>query len=73
MIADMICNKKRHPLVTEIFIIGRKLNISLVFVAQAYFLVQKNVTINSDKSRKFKGQVTFFKNWQKKFQKHLSA
>ena len=32
MIADMINNKKLNPIVTELFIRGRKLNISLVFI-----------------------------------------
>ena len=32
MIADMINNKKVNPVVTELFIRGRKLNISIVFI-----------------------------------------
>ena len=32
MIADMLSNKKLNPAVTELFIIRRKLNISLVFI-----------------------------------------
>ena len=32
MIADMINNKKLNPIVTELFIRGRKLNISIVFI-----------------------------------------
>ena len=32
IIADMISNEKLHPVVTELFIRGRKLNISLVFI-----------------------------------------
>ena len=32
MIADMINNKKLNPVVTELFIRGRKLNISIVFI-----------------------------------------
>ena len=35
MIADMLSNKKLNPLVTEFFIRGRKLNISLVFITQS--------------------------------------
>ena len=31
MIADMIINKKLNPVVTELFVRGRKLNISIVF------------------------------------------
>ena len=37
MIADMINNKKLNPIVTELFIRGRKLNISVVFITQSYF------------------------------------
>ena len=44
MIADMFSNKN---LVTELFIRGRKLNISLVFITQSYFSVQTNIRINS--------------------------
>ena len=32
MIADMIDNKKLNPIVTEYFIRGRKLNISISFI-----------------------------------------
>ena len=31
MVADMLSNKKRNPMVTELFIRGRKLNISLFY------------------------------------------
>ena len=41
MIADMLYNKKRNPIVTELFIRGRKLNNSLVFITQSHFLCQK--------------------------------
>ena len=34
MIADMLSNKKLNPIVTELFIRGRKPNISLVFITQ---------------------------------------
>ena len=47
MIADMLSNKKLNPIVTELFIRGRKLNISLVFIAQCYFAVPKNIRLNS--------------------------
>ena len=43
MIADMIHNKKLNSIVTELFIRGRKLNISLVFVTQSYFKVPKTL------------------------------
>ena len=35
MIADMINNKKLDSIVTELFIRGRKLNISIVFIMQS--------------------------------------
>ena len=47
MIANMLSNKKLNPTVTELFIRGRKLNISLVFITQSYFAVPKNIRLNS--------------------------
>ena len=47
MITDMLSNKKLNPVVTGLFIRGRKLNISLVFIAQFYFAVPKNIRLNS--------------------------
>ena len=47
MIADMINNKMLNPIVTELFIRGRKLNIFLVFITQSYFKVPKDVRLNS--------------------------
>ena len=47
MIADMINNKKLNPVVTELFIRDRKLNISIVFITQSYFKVPKDVRLNS--------------------------
>ena len=43
----MIENKKLNSIVTELFIRGRKLNISLVFITQSYFKVQKDVRLNT--------------------------
>ena len=34
-------------MVTELFIRGRKLNISLVFITQSYFAVPKDIRLNS--------------------------
>ena len=45
--ADMLKNKNLNPIVTELFIRGRKLNISLTFITQSYFAVPKNIRINS--------------------------
>ena len=42
-IADMINNKRLNPIVTELFIRGRKLGISIVFIIQSYFEVPKDV------------------------------
>ena len=47
MIADMINNKKLNSVVTELFIRGRKLNISLVFITKSYFKVPKDVRLNT--------------------------
>ena len=47
MIADMINNKKLNSIVIELFIRGRKLNISLVFIMQSYFQVPKDVRLNT--------------------------
>ena len=47
MFADMINNNKLNPVVTELFIRGRKLNISIVFFTQPYFKVPKDVRLNS--------------------------
>ena len=37
MLADMINNKKLNPIVTELFIRGRKLLNSTVFIMQSFF------------------------------------
>ena len=47
MIADMINNRRLDSIVTELFIRGRKLNISLVFITQSYFKVPKDVRLNT--------------------------
>ena len=47
MIAYMLSNKKLNPIKTELFIRGRKLNISLVFITQSDFAVPKYIRINS--------------------------
>ena len=35
MVADMLSNKNLHPIVIQLFIRGRKLSISLVFITQS--------------------------------------
>ena len=47
MIADILSNKKLYPKVTELFIRGRKLTISVVFIVQSYFAAQTNIRLNS--------------------------
>ena len=43
----MLSNKKLYQVVNELFIRGRKLNISLVFITQSNFTVPKNIILNS--------------------------
>ena len=43
MIADKIIKKNLNPVVTELFIRGRKLNISIAFITQSYIKVSKDV------------------------------
>ena len=47
MIADMINNKKLNSIVAELFIRGRKIIISLVFIRQPYFKIPKDVRLNT--------------------------
>ena len=44
---DIINNKNLNPIVTELLIKGRKLNISIVFITQSYFKVPKEVRLNT--------------------------
>ena len=41
MIADMLSNEKFNPVVTELFVRGRKLNISLVLLCNLILRCQK--------------------------------
>ena len=43
--AVMLSNKKRNPIVTELFIRGKEVNISVVFITQSYFAVPKNIRL----------------------------
>ena len=47
MISDLIQNKKLNPIVTELFVRGRQLNISLIFIMQWYLKVPYDVILNS--------------------------
>ena len=43
----MINNKRRNSVVTELFVRGRKVDISIVFFTQSYFKLPKDVRLNS--------------------------
>ena len=45
MIADIESNKKLSPKVTELFLKGRKINISLVFISQSYSKESKTASM----------------------------
>ena len=47
LIADMLSNEKLNPIVTELFIRGRKLNIFLAFITKSYFAAPKSIGLNS--------------------------
>ena len=47
VIIDIESNEKLSPIVTELFLIARKLNISLVFISQPYFKVPKTIKLNA--------------------------
>ena len=47
MIVDTLSNKNLNPIVTEWFIRGKNLNISLIFITQSYFAIAKSVKLNS--------------------------
>ena len=46
VIADVEANKKLNPAVTELFLRGSKINISLVFILQSYFKVPETINVN---------------------------
>ena len=43
----MLADKKLNPVLTELLIRGRKLNISLVFITQSYFAFPKSIRLTS--------------------------
>ena len=47
MIANMIQDEKLNSIVTELFIRGRKLNTSLVFITRSYLKVPRDVRLNT--------------------------
>ena len=44
-VSGMESNKNLSPIFTELFLRGRKLNISLVFISRSYFKVPKNIRL----------------------------
>ena len=46
-IADMLSNDMLNPVVVKLFIRGKKLNISVVFITKSYFAGPKNIRLNS--------------------------
>ena len=47
MVADMESNENLSPIVTELFLRGRKLHVSLVFISKSYFRVPKTIRLNA--------------------------
>ena len=47
LIDDMTNNRKLNSIITELFIRGRKLNISLAFITESFFKIPKDVRLNS--------------------------
>ena len=46
MIAEIFSNKKLNPIVTELFFVGRKLKVSLLFITQTGIAVPKTIRLN---------------------------
>ena len=46
IIADMLNDKTFYPIVIDLFIRGRKLKISLVYIIQSFFVTPKNIRLN---------------------------
>ena len=47
IIADILSDKKINPILADLFIRGRELNISLVLIIQSYFPAARNIRLNS--------------------------
>ena len=47
VIEDTKANKKLRPIVTELFLRGKKLNILLIFISKSYFRVPKTIRQNA--------------------------
>ena len=47
MISDMLNSSKLNPIVTKLYIRGRRLNFLLFFITKSYFAAAKNIRQNS--------------------------
>ena len=47
MTVDMLSSEKLNPIVAELFIRGRKLNVSLIFIRQSYFVISQSLRLSS--------------------------
>ena len=47
MVTDIMTNRRFQTIIKELFIRGKKLNISLVFITQSYFAVPKDERLNT--------------------------
>ena len=47
MIVDMLSSEKLNPIVAQLFIRGRKLNVSLIFMRQSYFAIPQSLRLSS--------------------------
>ena len=68
MIADIESNKNLNPKVTELFLRGRKLSISLVFIQQSYYKEPKNydyIASNHSSDIAFKDIMEIYKAYTK--------
>ena len=79
MIADMINNKRLNPVVAELLIRGRKVNISVVFIMQSSFKVAKEVRLsvfyykiqNKREYQQKDNSKSFIRHWFRRFYGNL--
>ena len=71
--------KTLNPRVTELFVKGRKLNISFVFITQSYFAVLKNIRLNLTHyfivkipTKRQVQQIAFDPSWDNDFQHFMN-
>ena len=62
--ADVLSNKELNPIVTKLFITGRKLNISPIFTSQSYFAVPKNIRLNSTHYCLYEKNICYLIGWE---------